>query len=157
MVTERRMGRVWIGALALLAGAGCDSGAPPTEKRKVVIANPHHEQLMKLSELNRSLALRRAIQDSREYCKKIVSSAYVGPYKGQQMWAGPLRAAGAGMGHLHRPERQCAGQELRGRKVAWAARMQAAGAEILEPSSAGEDQVSRISSSRDTRRPRSAP
>jgi hypothetical protein len=85
---ERRMVRIWIGALALLAGAGCDSGAPPTEKRKVVIANPHHEQLMKLSELNRSLALRRAIQDSREYCKKIVSSAYVGPYKGQQMWAG---------------------------------------------------------------------
>ncbi len=82
------MRAIGLGVAAALALAGCDGGSQPAERRKVEVANPYHERLGKLSEVNRSLALRRAIQDSGNYCKKIVSSAFVGTYKGQQMWAG---------------------------------------------------------------------
>lgn len=82
-------------ACALLATAGCDSG-PPTQTRttKVVIANPYHDRLMALSELNRSLALRRAVQDSGEACKKIERSGFQGEFKALKMWTASCSDSG---------------------------------------------------------------
>jgi hypothetical protein len=84
----RRSALVLAAAAALLTGCdgGGESSAPTATKMRV--ANPHQDQLMALTELNRSLALRRAIQDTGQSCKKITSSAYSGEYKGLHMWVG---------------------------------------------------------------------
>jgi hypothetical protein len=74
-------------AAMLISLSGCDGVDAPTRPRtKVVIANPYHDRLMALSELNRSLALRRAVQDAGEACKKIERSAFQGEYKALKMW-----------------------------------------------------------------------
>lgn len=76
----------WImSAAAILVLAGCDGG-PPTKRRSITAANPFQEKLAGLSELNRSLALRRAVQDAGEPCKRIDASAYQGLYKSLHMW-----------------------------------------------------------------------
>jgi hypothetical protein len=77
----------WILCVAALpALAACDDGAPPAKRRSIVAANPYQEKLVALSELNRSLALRRAVQDSGEACKRIDRSGYQGMYKSLHMW-----------------------------------------------------------------------
>ena len=88
---ERKMARSgWaVAAMLVLGGlvlAGCDSGGAPTRTKSIVAANPYHEKLAALSELNRSLALRRAVQDAGEPCKRIDASAYQGLYKSLHMW-----------------------------------------------------------------------
>lgn len=82
-------------ACLALAAPGCDSG-PPTETRstKMVIANPYHDRLMALSELNRSLALRRAVQDNGEACKRIESSNFQGEYQRLKMWTASCSDSG---------------------------------------------------------------
>jgi hypothetical protein len=79
-------GKMWLTSAALmLALAACDGGSP-TKMRSIAPANPYQEKLAGLSELNRSLALRRAVQDTGEPCKRIDTSAYQGLYKSLHMW-----------------------------------------------------------------------
>lgn len=73
-----------IGAALLLAA--CDSGGPPTRTKSIIAANPYQEKLAALGELDRSLALRRAVQDTGGRCKRIDMSAYQGMYKSLHMW-----------------------------------------------------------------------
>ncbi|HEX8442878.1 MAG TPA: hypothetical protein VF631_04445 [Allosphingosinicella sp.] len=78
-----------LGAAALiLCTTACDSGggAGAAQPTKMRIANPYHDKLLGLSVLNRSLGLRRAVQDSAQACTRITASAYQVPYKGQQLW-----------------------------------------------------------------------
>lgn len=77
---------ILIAALLPLAGCGDagDSGGQATTPIKA--ASPYVAQMRALSPLNRGLALRRAIQDSGERCKKIESSAYQQEYKNMAMW-----------------------------------------------------------------------
>lgn len=70
-------------ALAACGDAGDSGGQAPTP---IKAASPYVAQMRALSSLNRSLALRRAIQDSGERCKKIESSAYQQEYKNMAMW-----------------------------------------------------------------------
>ena len=74
-------------ALMLMLGA-CDGGGGEGggETKKVVAANPFVDQLKGLSELNQGLALRRAIQDSKQRCKKVDQSGYQEDYKNMSMW-----------------------------------------------------------------------
>lgn len=75
----------WLIGAAMLV-AGCDGGGPPTRTKSITAANPYQERLAALGELDRSLALRRAVQDSGESCRKVESSAYQGMYKSLHMW-----------------------------------------------------------------------
>ena len=81
--------------LALLTAA-CGDGAPSgnaaAPKAEHSKPNPFHERLMALSETDRGLALRRAVQDNGGSCRRIVSSAYQEEYKGMRMWT--LRCEG---------------------------------------------------------------
>lgn len=80
------MSRLALIACALMLG-GCDSG-PPTKTKSIRVGatNPFHDRLMTLSELNRSLALRRAVQDSGESCRKIERSGFQGDHQSLKMW-----------------------------------------------------------------------
>lgn len=75
-------------ALALsLILAGCDSGGGEASKTKSIRpSNPFVDQLKSLSEQNRGLGLRRAVQDSKQRCKKVETSAYQQDYKNLSMW-----------------------------------------------------------------------
>ncbi|HEV2746750.1 MAG TPA: hypothetical protein VGW34_05575 [Allosphingosinicella sp.] len=74
-------------AVLLLAVAGCDGGPQePAKTTKMKAGNPYVEQLRALNDMNRGLALRRAIQDSGEACKKVDSSGYQQDYKNLSMW-----------------------------------------------------------------------
>ena len=74
-------------ALMLMLGA-CDGGAEQGggNRTKMVAANPFVDQLKALSKPNQGLALRRAIQDSRQRCKKVDHSGYQEDYKNMSMW-----------------------------------------------------------------------
>lgn len=73
-------------ALGLVA---CDDGETgPRATTKMQIANPYQERLIKLSVLNRSLGLRRAIQDAGQGCARITATGYQGPHRQLHMWVG---------------------------------------------------------------------
>lgn len=73
--------------LMLVLGA-CDGGGEESSRgtTKVVAANPFVEQLKGLNEQNQGLALRRAIQDSKQRCKKVDYAGYQEDYKNMSMW-----------------------------------------------------------------------
>jgi hypothetical protein len=79
-----------IAAMPLLALGGCDGGSDAPERNvthiEVVEANPYHERMLGLSETNRKLALRRAVQDDGGNCRTIKDSAYQQDYEGMAMW-----------------------------------------------------------------------
>jgi hypothetical protein len=89
---------ICLGSCALFLGlSACDSGGGETGRRqttKMTIANPYHDRLMGLSVLNRSLGLRRAIQDTGQGCARITASGYQAPYKGLQVWIGRCEPQG---------------------------------------------------------------
>ena len=76
-------------ALILMLGACGDGGGAGDgggNTKKVVAASPFVDQLKGLSEPNQGLALRRAIQDSKQRCKKVDQSGYQEDYKNMSMW-----------------------------------------------------------------------
>lgn len=77
-----------IGAILLAGLAACDGGgeSPPRNVTSIQPASPYVEQLRSLSPQNRDLALRRAIQDSGQSCKRIANSEETGTYKSMVTW-----------------------------------------------------------------------
>lgn len=76
-------------AIALAALAGCDSGSADGGERattSIAASSPFVDKLKTLNEMNRGLALRRAIQDSGATCKKVERSGYQEDYKNLSMW-----------------------------------------------------------------------
>jgi hypothetical protein len=73
------------GAALMLMLAGCDGGGT-TKTTAVSPSNQYVEKLKALSEANRGLALRRAIQDAGQRCKRVESSGYQENYKNMSVW-----------------------------------------------------------------------
>lgn len=72
---------------AASALAGCDESEPRNVTKIVVHKdNPYHAKMLAMSETNRMLALRRAIQDDGGSCPRISDSAYQEQYQGMAMW-----------------------------------------------------------------------
>jgi hypothetical protein len=84
--------------LALLAATGAcsDTDAPQQNAKETKVAaprpNPFHDRLTALNETDRTLTLRRAVQDNGGSCRRAESSAYQEEYKGMRMWT--LRCEG---------------------------------------------------------------
>ena len=81
--------RIWIGTAVALALAGCGGGGSEGEEAKTKTmkpANEYVERLKTLSDDNRGLALRRAVQDTGQSCKKVVTSGYQEEYKNLSVW-----------------------------------------------------------------------
>jgi uncharacterized membrane protein len=73
-------------ALALtLGGCGGPEGGE-TKVKSVKAANEYVDQLKALSDDNRGLALRRAVQDTNQACKRVVASGYQEEYKNLSIW-----------------------------------------------------------------------
>lgn len=73
--------------LASMALSGCGQpAAPPAEREKIRVRSAGQEQLLKLDDLNRAIALKRAIIASGSACKRLTGSGLVGEYKNMDMW-----------------------------------------------------------------------
>lgn len=89
----------WMIAAAAAALAGCgddtadDGGA--TNRTRIVAATPYVDRLKALDEMNRGLALRRAIRDSGEACKRVDRSAYQQEYENLSLWTARCSDSGA--------------------------------------------------------------
>lgn len=79
-----------LAALALIL-TGCDAGDAPGDKqaparKAITVANPFHDSLIKLDELQRGAALRRAIREAKETCDRVETSAFQEDYGNLKMW-----------------------------------------------------------------------
>lgn len=79
--------KTWVTMAACLGLlTGCEDGAPQQNVTRVVIANPHSDQLKALSEPTRHLGLYRALRDNGRRCKRVDRGQYQQQYKTMAMW-----------------------------------------------------------------------
>jgi len=74
-------------AISLLSLAACErEPAPAAPRQEIRVRSAGQDQLHKLDDLNRAIALKRAIGDSGSACKRLTGSGFVGEYKNMDMW-----------------------------------------------------------------------
>lgn len=66
--------------------ASCGQSTPAEPPKEIRVRGAEQEQLHKLDDLNRAIALKRAIRQSGYRCLRIDSSGYVAEYKNLSMW-----------------------------------------------------------------------
>ena len=72
-------------AAMLLAGCG-EQDAPPPQPKEIMVRSDNQKQLFELTDLNRAIALKRAILDQGLRCQQIVTTGYVARYKNMDVW-----------------------------------------------------------------------
>ena len=77
---------IFLTAAALIAAA-CDQSPPTQPKQAIVVRSEEQDQLHQLDEMNRAIALKRAIYASGFACKRIDRSGYVQEHENLSMWA----------------------------------------------------------------------
>ena len=77
-----------IGLMLAIALGGCDGGTNggETKVRRVTVSSEYIDRLKALSKDNQGLALRRAVQDSQQRCKRVTQSGYQQDYKNLSVW-----------------------------------------------------------------------
>lgn len=73
-------------ALAACGSGGGDAQQAATNGPQITVRSAEQDQLHQLSEMNRNIGLKRAIQDSGLRCRRVVSSGYVREYNKLSMW-----------------------------------------------------------------------
>jgi len=74
-------------ALLILPLAACDQGSsapPPTQN--ITVRSDGQDRIHQLNDLNRAIALKRAILDSGNECRRVTKSGFVGEYKNMSYW-----------------------------------------------------------------------
>ena len=74
--------------LSLATLAACKGGAPAEQpvQNDIMVRSEAQQQLFDLNDLDRAIALKRAIADQGLRCARIVSTGYVTRYKDMDMW-----------------------------------------------------------------------
>ena len=73
-------------ALSALAAAACDGGPPQDPAPPIKIANPHHEELTRLTPDMQRLGVMRALRDNGKRCKRVEATAYQEDYRQMALW-----------------------------------------------------------------------
>ena len=87
------MTRPIVAAMAAMALplAGCGPSAPAdnaaASRAPVVVRSAAQDRLHQMSELDRSIGLKRAIYETGAICKRVTETRFIGPYKNMDMWA----------------------------------------------------------------------
>ena len=87
------MTRPIVAAMAAMALplAGCGPSAPAdnaaASRAPVVVRSAAQDRLHQMSELDRSIGLKRAIYESGSICKRVTETRFIGPYKNMDVWA----------------------------------------------------------------------
>ena len=74
--------------LSVVMLAACKGGTPAEQpvQNDIVVRSEAQQQLFDLNDLDRAIALKRAIADQGLRCSRIVSTGYVTRYKDMDMW-----------------------------------------------------------------------
>lgn len=72
-------------AATLLAGCG-QQDAPAPKPKEIIVRSANQKTLFELTDLNRAIALKRAIGDQGLRCKQIVTTGYIARYKNMDVW-----------------------------------------------------------------------
>lgn len=75
----------WTLILVPLAVA-CDQSPTTQPAQPIVVRSEGQDRLHQLDDLNRAIALKRAINDSGSDCRRVTSSGYVGEYQNMSQW-----------------------------------------------------------------------
>ena len=80
--------RAILSALTVTAGmlAGCNDSQPTKPNQPIVVRSEAQDRLHKLDDMNRAIALKRAIYDSGFRCRRVVKSGYVQEVQNLSMW-----------------------------------------------------------------------
>lgn len=70
---------------ASLPVVACDQ-PQPAQRQPITVRSEAQDQLHQLDDMNRAIALKRAIYDSGSTCKRVESSGYVQEYRNLSMW-----------------------------------------------------------------------
>lgn len=71
----------------LLPLAACDrSPAPPPAKQPISVRSEGQKAMHALNDLNRAIALKRALHDSGADCRLVTTSGFVGKYENTEQW-----------------------------------------------------------------------
>ncbi|HET9337345.1 MAG TPA: hypothetical protein VFO12_13170 [Sphingomicrobium sp.] len=73
-------------AASLLAGCGSSEQAAPPLQNDIMVRSEAQQRLFDLNDLDRAIALKRAISDQGLRCERIVSTGYVTRFKDMDMW-----------------------------------------------------------------------
>jgi hypothetical protein len=76
----------WMMIAAVLTAAACDNSQPTQPRQPIVVQSEGQDALHKLDDLNRAIALKRAILDSGLACKRVTRSGYVQEHENLSMW-----------------------------------------------------------------------
>lgn len=74
--------------VALAVFGGCQKEAPPPAQpqKEIRVRSEGQKQLFAASDLNRAIALKRAIMDSDSSCKRVAATGFVGTFKNMDYW-----------------------------------------------------------------------
>lgn len=80
--------RITLATLAVSAAllAGCDDSQPTRPAQPIVVRSEAQDRLHKLDDMNRDIALKRAIYDSGFTCRRVTKSGYVQEVQNLSMW-----------------------------------------------------------------------
>ena len=79
--------RLFFASAAVVLAAACGQSQPTQPRQPIVVRSEAQDQLHQLDDLNRAIALKRAIHASGFTCKRVETSGYVQEYKNLSMWA----------------------------------------------------------------------
>ena len=66
---------------ALLALSACDDSPATQPSQPIVVRSEGQDRLHQLDDLNRAIALKRAIYEGGSDCRRVTQSGYVGVYE----------------------------------------------------------------------------
>lgn len=72
---------------ALLASCGQSKSPAPPLQNDIMVRSEAQQRLFDLNDLDRAIALKRAIADQGLSCARIVSTGYVSRYRDMDMWS----------------------------------------------------------------------
>ena len=73
--------------LALMAALAACNDSPATQpSQPIVVRSEGQDKLHQLDDMNRAIALKRAIHESGSECRRVTKSGYVGEYENTSYW-----------------------------------------------------------------------
>jgi hypothetical protein len=70
----------------LLALAACNDSPATQPNQPIVVRSEGQDKLHQLDDMNRAIALKRAIYGSGSECRRVTKSGYVGEYENASYW-----------------------------------------------------------------------
>jgi hypothetical protein len=66
--------------------AGCDDSPATQPNQPIVVRSEGQDKLHQLDDMNRAIALKRAIYEAGSDCRRVTKSGYVGEYENTSYW-----------------------------------------------------------------------